>query len=275
MRSLSSVIAGIVALVAAVVTVPLLWVSTHVADEDGYVTFSSSLATDDELQAAFAAYLADDYVQRGLLPAALQETAAGALASAAQLTTNQPGFVEAWEQTQRSLHQSAFGGGSGPLTVDMDPMAAFVAARVGAVLPVSLPVATGLQVPVGTALDRERVADVDRSTTFGLFGLMVVVGAAAVSLVAARSRPAALAGLGLVALATAGILRVVTEIVTPQLIEHASGSTAFSRTIQELLFDRAADSLAGWLGWIAIGGAVASVLGVVGRIVSGRPATRT
>lgn len=274
MRSLPSVIAGMVALVAALVTVPLLWVSTHVADEDGYVAFSSTLATDDELQAAFAAYLADDYVQRGLLPAALQETAAAALTSAAQLTTNQPGFVEAWEQTQLSLHRSAFSDTSGPLTVDMDPMAAFVASRVGALLPVSLPVATGLQVPIGTVQDRDRVAAVDRSTTFGLIGLMVVVGAAAVSLIAARSRPVAFVGLGLAALATAGILRVVTEIVTPRLIERAQGSTAFSRTFQELLFDRVADSLAGWLGWIAIGGGVALVLGVVGRLVSGRPAVR-
>ncbi len=274
MRSLSSVAAGIVALVAAIVTVPLLWVSGHVADEDGYVTFSSTLATDSELQGAFAAYLADDYVQRGLLPPALQQTAAGALTAAARLTTNQPGFIEAWEQTQRSLHRSAFTGSSGQLTVDTDPLAVFVADRVGALLPVALPVPTGLQVTLGTAEDRDRVAVAGRSTTYGLLGLMVVVGAAAVSLIAARSRSAALAGLGLAALATAGVLRVVTEIVAPRLIEHAQGSTEFSRTVQELLVDRAADSLAGWLGWIAIGGAVAALLGVVGRLVAGRPAAR-
>jgi hypothetical protein len=82
--------------VAAIVSVPLFWVSTNVVDEDGYVTFSSALATDRELQGAVAAYIADDYVQRGLLPAALQQTAAAALASVAQGTVDQPGFVRAW-----------------------------------------------------------------------------------------------------------------------------------------------------------------------------------
>lgn len=274
MRSLTSLVAGLVAVAVGLVTVPLLWVSTHVADEDGYVTFSSVLATDDELQAAFAAYLADDYVQRGLLPEELQETAADALTTVARLTTNQPGFVEAWEQTQRSLHQSAFSDQPGPLTVDIDPLARFVADRVGDLLPVSLEVPTGVEVPIGAAQDRSRLASLDRSTTFALLGLMVVVGAAAVCLIAGRSRPVALAGLGLGALAVAGVLRVMTEIVTPQLIERAQGSSAFGRTIRELLFDRAATSLGSWLGWIAIVGAAAAVLGVIGRLVAGAPARR-
>ncbi len=275
MRSLSSAVAGLVAVVVAIVTVPLLWVSTHVADEDGYVTFSSRLAADDELQSAFAAYLANDYVQRGLLPEALQQPAADALASVARLTTNQPGFVEAWEQTQRSLHESAFSDETGPLTVDVDPMAVFVSDRVGEALPVSLQVPEGLQVPVGTEAERSRLAAVDRSTTFSLLGLMVVVGASAVCLITARSRPVALAGLGVGALVAAGVLRVATEIVAPRLVDRAQDSSAFSRTIQELLIDRASASLATWLGWIALAGAAAVVVGIVGRLVAGAPAGRT
>ena len=44
MRFLMALVAWAVAVVAGMATVPLLWVSAHVVDEDGYVTFSSQLA---------------------------------------------------------------------------------------------------------------------------------------------------------------------------------------------------------------------------------------
>jgi hypothetical protein len=275
MRSVFAGVAGIVAVVVALVTVPLLWVSTHVADEDGYVTFSSQLATDDELQGAFVAFLVDEYVQRGVLPESLQEPATSALTVVTRTATNQPGFVEAWEQTQRDLHQSAFQDDSGPLTVSLRPLATFVTERLGDGLPVALPVPPDLRAEVGTSQDRERLVWVERSRTYSLLGLMILLVAATASLVAARSRPVALAGLGIGALATAGVLRVVTEIVTPELIDRAETLSPFARSVQQLLVDRAAASLSDWLGWIAIGGAAAVVLGVLGRLVTGRPRART
>jgi hypothetical protein len=261
----------IVAVVVAIVTVPMFWVSTHLGDEDGYVELSSRLATDQELQSAFAAYLADDYVQRGVLPAALQGPATSALTGVARATANQPGFVEAWEQTQRDLHRSAFQDDDGPLTVSLRPLAAFVTERVGDVLPVSLKVPDDLRATVGTAQDRDRLVWVDRSKTYALLGLMIVLVAATVCLVAARSRPVALAGLGVGALVTAGVLRVATEMVVPELIDRAETLSPFARAVQSLLFNRAADSLTQWLGLIAVGGAAAVVLGAVGRLVAGRP----
>ena len=269
MRSLSSFVAGVVAVLAAVVTVPLLWVSTHVVDEDGYVAFSSSIATDSELQGAVAAYLADDYVQRGLLPAALQETATSVLTTVARGTADQPGFVTAWEQTQRSLHQSAFDDGTGPLTVRLQPLSQFAADRVGTLLPVSLDVPVDLQAQVGTAGDREKLQEAERSRTYSLLGLMVVVVAATTCLVAARRRTLAVAGLGLGALVVAGVLRVVVEIVLPDLVDRAETLSPFARAVQRLLLDRAADSLSGWLELIAVIGAGALLVGLLGRIASG------
>lgn len=269
MRPFASLIAGVVATVAAIVTVPLLWVSTHVADEGGYVAFSSEVVDDDDLRTAFVAFLVDDYVQRGLLPEALRGAATAALTAVTGETTNQPGFTGAWEQTQRSFHRSAFGDGEGPLTVQVAPLANFATGRIGGLLPVSLEVPDDLSATVGTAEDRERLQWADRSQTFALLGLMVVLAAAAVSLVVARSRSAALAGLGVGALATAGLLRVVTEIVTPKLIDRADNYTPFARTFQQLAFSRASASLSDWLGYVAIGGGAAVVLGVVGRLASG------
>ncbi|MCL3817369.1 hypothetical protein [Aeromicrobium wangtongii] len=271
MRPVVAVIAGLVAFAAAVVTVPLLWVSTHVADEDGYVRFSSELATDQKLQEAFVARLVDEYVQRKDIPESLQEPVTSALIAVTRTTTNQPGFVEAWEQTQRDLHRSAFKDGDGPLTVSLRPMATFVTSRLDRNLPISLEVPGEVRAQIGTAQDRERLVWVERSQTWSLLGLLVVLVAATVSLVAARSRPLALAGLGLGALATAGVLRVAIEIAVPEVTERAESKSPFARAVQPLLVDRAAASLTDWLVWIALGGGAAVVLGVLGRLMSGRP----
>ncbi len=269
MRTVTALVAGLVAVVVAIVTVPMFWVSTHVVDEDGYVTFSSSLATDDDLQAAVAAYLADDFVQRGLVPAPLQDTAAGVLTSVAQAAANQPGFVAAWDETQRSLHRSAFDDGSGPLTVRLQPLGRFVADRAGDRLPVSLDVSTDLEAPVGTAADRSRLQQLERAQTYSLLGLMIVLAGAALCLVVARRRTLAVAGLGLGALVVAGVLRVATEIVAPQAVDRAEGLSSFAQQVQKLLVERAADSLSVWLEQIALVGAVALVAGLLGRIVVG------
>jgi hypothetical protein len=270
MRPFTSFVAGLVALVAALVTVPLLWVSANVADEDGYVTFSSRLATDEELQSAFADYLADDFVSRGLLPERLQEAASSAMTVVARSTSNRPGFVSAWEDTQRSFHTSAFDGGTGPLTVQVAPMAEFLTGRLGDLLPVSLAVPADLVVPVGTEQDRTQVARLDQSRTFGLLGLLVVVIAVAASFFAARSRPLAIAGLGLGAIVVAGVLRVASSVLAPEVLDRTEGQTGFARTLQKLLADRASDSLAGWLTSIAVCGAVAVVVGLAGRAIMGR-----
>lgn len=270
MRSRSSVIAGFVATVVAIVTVPLLWVSVNVADEDGYVSLSTEIATDPELQEALAAYVADDFAQRGLLPGPLQELATTALTSAAQATTNRPGFIEAWQQTQRDLHASAFSDATGPIVVDVAPLANFVAERVSDQLPVSLRVESELPVQLGSAQDRERLRWVDQSRTWGLLGLMVVLVAAAVCILAARSRPLALAGLGLGALVAAGVLWLLADEVAPRLADESSSASEFAKSVQRLLIDRGAESLMGWLEPMAMIGCAAVLLGLAGHVISGR-----
>src|SRR5690349_8858257 len=101
MRTVASFVSGALALLALLAAVPLLWLSTHIVDEDGYVEFSSTLAKDTELQQAFSAYLTDELSARGVIPAALKTPAAAALSQTVERTSNQAGFVEAWEETQR------------------------------------------------------------------------------------------------------------------------------------------------------------------------------
>lgn len=270
MRSVTAVVAGVVATVVAIVTVPLLWISIHVADEDGYVELSSQLATDSELQEALAAYLADDFVQRGVLPRSLQDPATTALAAVARTTTKQPGFSEAWARTQRSLHASAFGDATGPIVVDVGPFASFVVERVGDRLPVALQVDPSLEVPLGTAQDRDRLSWINDTRTLALGGLAIILVAAVVCVLAARSRGLGLAGLGLGAVVTAGALWVGTSVVSPRLVDESSSASEFGRKLQRLLVDRAGDSLLGWLEPMVMVGFAAVLLGLAGHVVSGR-----
>jgi hypothetical protein len=144
-------------------------------------------------------------------------------------------------------------------------MIQFIAARIGSRLPVSLDLTTDVRAPVGTAGDRSRLHQVERSQSYALLGLMVILASEAVCLVSARRRSMAVAGLGLGALVTAGVLRVATEIVVPQLVDRAETLSPFARAVQRLLLDRAAASLASWLAWIALVGAAALLVGLLSR----------
>lgn len=272
MRGLLALVSGLVAIVALAATIPMLWVSTHVVSEDGYVAFSSVLATDSELQGAFAAYLSSDFVQRGSLPSGLERTATTALTAVAGRTTNAPGFVAAWEQTQRSLHRSAFTGDAAePLTVDLAPVAAFVTRRVAGSLPVTLPVPDSLVVRVGDAQDRSAIDDLKKTSGLGRVGVAVTAIAALAALVFARRRSVALTWLGAGTIIVAGALWIVSAQAVPKVIDRVDASSELARTLQKLLADRASDSLAAWLLWVGVVGVAMLAVGVTGRVVAGRP----
>lgn len=272
MRPLLSVIGGAVALLALLATVPLLWISTHVADEDGYVAFSSTLAEDPELQRAFAAYLSDDLAARGVLPSALQAPAAAALARVAGRTANEEGFVDAWEETQRSFHRSAF---ADPpprvLAVDIGPLASFVVKRVTDRLPVALSVPDDLVVPVvSDAQDRRGVQRIKDTTRLGTIGAIVTLIGAVLCIAFARRTSIAVVWLGVGSILVAGVLWLSSGPAAQKVLDHTQAPSTFARTLQKLLMDRASDSLSAWLVVLALVGSVATVTGLVGRAVTGR-----
>lgn len=272
MRTVFSFVSGAVALLALLAAVPLLWLSTHVVDEDGYVEFSSTLARDAELQRAFSAYLTDELATRGVIPAALKAPVASALSGAVARTTNEAGFVEAWEETQRNSHREAF---ADPmpmvLGLDISPMATFVAKQVTGDLPVALTVPDNLVVPVVTSAgDREMVDNVEQSTRLGRIAGIVALVAAAASIGLARRTSTAVAWLGAGALGVAGILWLSSGPVTQEILDHTEAPSEFARTLQKLLVDRAAESLDAWLVIVALAGGILAVAGIVGRTVTGR-----
>lgn len=272
MRTLLSFVSGVVALLALLAAIPMLWLSTHIVDEDGYVEFSSTLAKDTELQGAFAIYLSDELASRGVIPAVLKDPAASALTQAVGRTTNQAGFVEAWEETQRHSHREAFADPMPKvLGVDVGPMAAFLAKQVSGDLPVAITVPEHLVVPVVTdAGDREMVDRVEKTTRLGRIAGIVALVAGVACIGLARRTSAAVAWLGTGMIAVAGLLWLSSGPVTQEILDHTEAPSDFARTLQKLLVDRAADSLAAWLVVLAIVGGIMAVAGLVGRAVTGR-----
>ena len=145
---------------------PTLWVATHVADEDGYVDFTRPFVADTEFRNAIVATITDDVVAQGGLPAAVKPVVERALRGVATQTAKQPGFLEAWEESQRRTHRLTFGpdANTDRLTADIGPIATFVAKQVAGNLPVRVAIPDKLLVPIYDAPDREVIDQVDKTT---------------------------------------------------------------------------------------------------------------
>lgn len=265
-----SLLGWVVAVVAAIVTVPTLWVATHVADEDGYVDFTQTFVADAEFRNAIVSTIADDVVARGGIPSSLQPVVERALRSAATRTARQRGFAEAWEKSMRRTHRLTFGpdADTDRLTADIGPVASFVGEQMSRDLPVRVAVPDTLLVPVYDAPDRGVLDQVEKTPDRSRVGLLVVGLAALMCLLLARRRVNAVVGLGAGAVVTAGVLLAGTGLALPEALDRAPARTPFAREMRDLLVDRASDSLNQWLLWIGVVGAVVLVIAGLGRAMA-------
>lgn len=270
MRSVASFLCWAVAVVAAVVTVPTLWVATHVANEDGYVAFTEPFVDDTELRNALISTIVDDAASQGGLPAVAKPAVEQALRAVATRSAQQDGFTEAWAESQRRTHRLTFGpdADTDRMTADIGPIATFVLEQVTRDLPVRFTVPDELVVPIYDAPDREVTEQVDKTPQRALVGGLVVGLAALLCLVLARRRVNALVGLAAGALVTAGVLMVGTGLALPEVLDRTPARSPFAREMRDLLVDRASDSLNEWLLWIALVGGVVFVLALLGRALS-------
>ncbi len=222
-------------MLAAIVTLPLAWVSSNIADEDGYVSFTSPMGSDPELQKAFSAYLSDYFVREQGLPSALQPTAATVLAAAAANTANAPGFTKAWEQSQRNSHRLMFGPDANQdrLAVDLGPLATFAVDSVGNGLPVALPKPGKIVLQVNNTEQREAIDQIEATKDRSQVGWIVVAVAAALSLLFAKRRSTALAWLGVGAIVVAGVLKAVTSYGVPNILDKTPAPSGFARDAAE------------------------------------------
>lgn len=270
LRSVSSFLCWAVAVVAAVVTVPTLWVATHVADEDGFVAFTEPFVADAELRNALIATIVDDAASQGGIPAVARPAVEEALRSVAARSVQQDGFTEAWAESQRRTHRLTFGpdADSDRMRADIGPIATFVVEQVTRDLPVRLTIPDELVVPIYNAPDREVIEQVGKTPDRALVGGLVVALASLLCLVLARRRINAIVGLAAGAVVTAGVLLVGTGLALPEVLDRTPARTPFAREMRDLLVDRAADSLNEWLLWTAIVGGVVFVLALLGRALA-------
>jgi len=271
-RSGASFLCWVVAVVAAIITVPTLWIATHVADEDGYVDFTRPFVADAEFRDAIVATITDDLFSQGGLPAVAKPVVERALSSVASRAAKQPGFVEAWEESQRRTHQLTFGpdANTDRLTADIGPIATFVANDVTSDLPVRVNVPDELLVPIYGAPDPEVIEQVGKTQDRSRIGLLVVGLASLLSLVFARRRINAVVGLAAGAVITGGVLLAGTGLALPEVLDRTPAETPFARQMRDLLVDRASDSLNQWLLWTLVIGAVALVIALLGRAIPRR-----
>ena len=270
MRAVAAFLCGLVAVVATLVALPTAWVGVNVADEDGYVAFSAPLATDAEMHEAVAGGIAAEVVGGAGVPDELTPTLAGIFEDSASRLSEDPGFDSAWVETQRLAHRSVFAAGDGDAAagVDLAPLAQFLVDDAAGSLPIDLDVPDSLVVELEQQ-PSERQLELLRDTR-GLAGAAtgVAVVAAGASLMLARRRSTVVLWLGLGVLAVAALLAVASWVLMPELVEDLGARSEVERAFQELLADRAAESFAGWLLWVAIGGAVAVAVGLVTRLAT-------
>jgi hypothetical protein len=269
-RSGVSFLCWAAAVVAAIITVPTLWIASNVADEDGYVAFTEPFVADVEFRNAIVATITDDIVSQGGLPAAARPIVERALRAVATRTAREPGFTDAWEESQRRTHQLTFGpdADTDRLTADIGPIATFVAEKVANDVPVRVAVPDQLLVPIYDAPDREVIEQVDKTPNRSLLGMLVVGGASLLCLLFARRRINAVVGLAAGAVITGGVLLAGTGLALPEVLDRTPARTPFAREMRDLLVDRASDSLNQWLLWTMVVGAVVLVIALLGRALA-------
>ncbi|MBC7594755.1 MAG: hypothetical protein H7288_12585 [Kineosporiaceae bacterium] len=279
MRSFLAFLFGVAAVLATLLTVPAMWVSHNVANEDGYVAFAELIARDAAFQDALANALSENLVQDSVLPASLQPAAMAAIVRVANKVSDQPGFVTAWNDTQRQSHKIMLGSpgdlpaeldSSSRFAIDLAPLGTFVINQVNKELPFTIPAPNQAVVEINGAPQAQTLDRIRESPTYARNGLIAVGVLLLVALAFARRRSVAVAWLGLGALVAAGLLKVAASVGVPEILDRNTAPTPFAKAALDVFIGRANTSFDHWLVVLAVGGAVAAVVGVAGRLLTSR-----
>ena len=264
MRTLTSWLAALVATVAAIATVPLLWVAENVADEDGWVEFTAAFVEDGQLRDEIIGTISGAALARVTLPAAVADVVDRAFQELVRTAADRPGFRAAWRESLRRTHRLVFAEESTAdrLVADIGPLATFVVQDLSAELPVQLTVPTRLIVPIADQPDDELIDAVQASADRSRTGLAVAGIAMVVSMVLAGGVGAALRRLGAVLLVVAAAIFVATGVLLPGLLDRSPAPSAFAEQMRALLVAQASESLDAWAVTLGVAGAVVVALGV-------------
>lgn len=278
MRSFLALVFGVCAVLATLVTVPAMWVSHNVADEDGYVAFAEPIARDSEFHGALADALTETLIERTQLPAAAQPVAKAAILRVANQVSGEPGFVTAWNDTQRQSHKIMLGDqrdlppelDSGPsFAIDLGPLGKFVTDEVNKNLPFTIAAPDQAVIAVNGAPQAQTLDRIRQTPTYARNGLIALAVSAVLALAFARRKSVAVAWLGLGAILSAGVLKVAAVVGVPAVLDRNTAPSSFAKALLDTYVDRANASFGPWLVVLAIGGVVAAAAGLLLRLAAG------
>jgi|GEM_PF-6626219 len=281
MRSFVSFLAGLLAAALLVLVLPLVWVATHVASEDGYVDFSASLIQDESFRDEVIAAAGDEVVSRVGLPSAAVTPVRQALAAASDRLVEQDGFDAAWAEAQRQSHRAVFSDprelspdlyASNRLVIDVAPIAQAVVDGASERLPVSVDVPGQILVPVGGNDQRQLVERIRDTPEQAVLAGILAAGLAIISVLAARRRGRAVAWLGLGAVAAALVVRLISHEVVPEIMARNTSTGPLGQRMQDLLAEHAVASMDRLGVMVMIAGGVVAIASTLVAVGTRRPA---
>ncbi len=273
MRLFLACVAWLVAVLAGGVALTTGWVATHVTSEDGWVRLTETFATDPALEKALVEQVTDELAS-SKVPAILRPAVREGVAAAARRAVEDPGWSEAWRESQRRSHALVLhADDSDRLTVDIAPMADYVLDRVTGDLPVPVDAPDRLLVRLDSDVEPSTFERIRQAPDVALAAVVVTGLASSVVLLAARRRGRALVALGVGGLLVAGAGLVLGDVLLPNLTDRTSASTQLARSVTDLLAGRVADSLRGWVLVTGAASLGVALVGALATVVAGRRAS--
>jgi hypothetical protein len=278
LRSFVSALAVILGLLLSAIAVPAIWVDRNIVQEDGFAALAAPLGKDPTFQKRLATAAVASIDTAGTIPGPLSELVRPVLESAAASLTGLPGYPAAWEETLRKSHRLNFAApGTLPpdadsatsVTLDVAPLVALVTKQVSAKAGVPLEAPAQTLVNIGQSNQRQLI---ERVAAYAPVGYSLAIGAGIAFLLAllvARRRWKVLAGIGIGALALAGLWNLASSWASDAAVGTASGNEVADLFKREFV----AASTAGFGSWIlaaAITGGALLAAGLVARIIGGR-----
>lgn len=273
MRTFLSAILALLALVVAAGGLASVWLDENLVDESGFVALVAPLGDDAEFQAALTESLAQEVTANTGLPEQFNSFVEPLIRDAAGAVTGSSAYPAAWTETLRLSHAFTFAQAPDPsepapaiLTLDLGPVVGLVADNLGGSLGVDVPVPEDTTIEVGSV---ERggllsgVSDVVQGWGLYLAGAGVL---ALLAIVIARRRGTTLALLGL-GVAAIGIVGLLAGNWVPDAAVNLPGTNPVADVFVRGLAGRAGVDIAESSIPVIVGGLMALVIGVVGRLV--------
>jgi hypothetical protein len=270
-RTFLSGLLTVVAMVAIVVAFPSLWVKERLVDSEGFVATITPMAQNEQVQDYLAGQIADSVAEEVGIAAT-----APVVEPAARAYTHSDAFEADFVDVVSQQHAWLFdeppaGSDTTTMQLDITDMVNRVIAQTGVDARVSGPILVPLSGSGGAGLEAGRYHEVGRQiTAMAYASLAVAIAAGVLALLFARRRSVVLAWLGVAVVVSAVFAWAVALFFSDRAKAEVEAAEEGGREVSAVIIDGAASDLqdlALVVGGIGVG---VVILGVIGRLASGR-----